>query len=204
MYRGRLSTELIPRTVLETLESTFSSTSLISWRSTPSSRASSFSGGTTPTTTKPLPAPRRRSSIPLFRRRANNLVRFILIFLAIPIAFYLFVTSRTARIRKETLLSSLLEDPAGKGRWPEWVHVPDTTNSGSRAYLLRSRSNEERNSFDGWNQWQGNGQVSFWGNPDIVGPSPFDHVPQHIKQDSGKRVMFLTGTSSPHPSSFPD
>jgi hypothetical protein len=35
---------------------------------------------------------------------------------------------------------------------------------------------------DVWPEW--------WGNPDVVGPSPFDHVPQIEGQ---RRILFLTG-----------
>lgn len=186
MFRGKLSTEMFPRTVLETIEQTLLS------RKPPSSRTSSFSA--TPSTQHAIP--RRRSSIPLFRRRANSLVRLLLVFFAIPLSIYLFATSRTARIRREALLDAFVKDPARVGRWPEWLHVPSTTQA------VRRVSPSRRSAGDGvsaWKHWQRDGQVAFWGNVDKVGPSPFDHVPKHLK-DNGKRILFLTGKPSPcHP-----
>ncbi|GHJ89456.1 hypothetical protein NliqN6_5858 [Naganishia liquefaciens] len=193
MYRGRLSTELLPRSILETL----ASTSVISWRpllatgkplSTSSSRASSFSGPSSLVT----PPPRRRSSIPLFRRRsAHYVARLVLVLVVIPLTFYLHLTSRTMRTRREALVEALQGDPARMGRWPEWLHVPGTTSTTRDEDRLKSRSNEGETP-DGWSQWQDDGQVSFWGDVDTVGPSPFDHVPKRIKHDDTKRVLFLT------------
>lgn len=196
MYRGKFSSDMVPRTVLETLEHTLSSTSITAWRtstrkSVPSSRASSFSGAITP-----QPPSRRRSSIPMFRRRANYVVRLFLVFLAIPTTLYLFATSRSAKLRKEALLEAFLADPARIGRWPEWLHVPVTakrTAGHSDRQQSRRSENQEEGDLDGWQQWQSDGQISFWGNADVVGPSPFDHVPKQLKDGDGKRVMFLTG-----------
>lgn len=45
------------------------------------------------------------------------------------------------------------------------------------------------------------GMPGFWGNPDVVGNSPFDHRPGLKSWQTGKRVLFLTGEHNPP--SFP-
>ncbi|KAJ9107158.1 hypothetical protein QFC19_002818 [Naganishia cerealis] len=102
------------------------------------------------------PLSRRRSSIPLFRRRANVLVKFLLLFIGIPITVYLFVTSRATKLRKQALLTAFIEDPAWTGRWPDAIRIPvhqRSTEDVSRR--LQGRSNEvdvEQKLVD-WKHW---------------------------------------------------
>lgn len=118
----------------------------------------------------------------------------MLVFFAIPVSLYLFATSRTARLRREALLDAFVADPARIGRWPEWLHVPVATKYVTQDDRSPSRRSEDREGdFLEWKHWQSDGQVSFWGNVDEVGPSPFDHVPKQLKDGNGKRILFLTG-----------
>jgi hypothetical protein len=208
MFRGRLPFEVvIPRSVLDTLKGSSDTSPPESFWSSPStSRASSFSGTTT-TMSSMLPSPltRRRSSIPLFRRRANVLVRFLLLFVCLPISIYVFATSRATRLRKEALLNELIRDPAWTGKWPDGIRIPAHRRDAGNTHgqRIQGRSNddeEEQEKLVDWRYWTvnetGAAAVPFWGNVDVAGPSPFDHVPPASDGGKGKRVMFLTGTYS--------
>ncbi|KAJ9112668.1 hypothetical protein QFC22_006170 [Naganishia vaughanmartiniae] len=206
MFRDRFPFELIiPRSLLDTLKLSSGPHSPDSlWSSPSTSRTSSFS-----VTTSMLhsPLPRRRSSIPLFRRRANVLVRFLLLFIGIPITIYLFATSRATRLRKETLLNELIRDPAWTGKWPDGIRIPaHRRDVHEQRIQRRSDGDEEEETLMDWRYWtvnESDATVPFWGNMDVAGPSPFDHVPATSTDGTGKRVMFLTGNVFLNPEPLP-
>ncbi|KAJ9095307.1 hypothetical protein QFC21_005673 [Naganishia friedmannii] len=154
----------------------------------------------------PLPLPRRRSSIPIFRRRSSVVVRFLLLFVGIPVSIYIFASSWANRVRKEMLLNELIRDPAWIGTWPDGIRIPvhqrDSGNTENRQRLQsRFIDDDDVEEIVDWRHWKVNGTggeavVPFWGHIDVAGPSPFDHFPNPSKDGSGKRVMFLTGTSN--------
>jgi hypothetical protein len=187
---------------------------------------------------QPTRGPRRRSSIPLARRRLNSALTVCLL-LALPTSIYFSAVS----IRERIALRRNDEVDLGRARWghgEDWTEVerglkelgmelldvsaaPSTSEAAVSTGRGRTRSSSSAEGSAGshaprrW--WQRRSteveedpipqleldEVEWWGNRDLVGSSPFDHVPPSadLYQSSlsskqvrkRKRVLFLTGES---------